>query len=299
MRSLTLPLLSPGAKKRLFPPPPLSFHPPIRHGALNSCRSVAPAARRLALVRVDVDPGEIFWRKGNTVFPLLSWNTGGQIIVFFDWRNPLLVKITRSRPPCFRTSLLDYGSRVLPWLLSLSLRGLKSSGAKGNLLGHRERFTRNTADAGYSRARVRDDKCSRLFFLALSSANMEDITDVSSACLINHIAKSIVELLKVLFKKRETSEAAPKFSGKKTRHRASRSLSTPRFRISALHSERRKRAPMPLLPALFSKRVYDSKSVFGKEKEICVDEHHRNGGREKICVDEHHGNEGAKKTTKT
>ena len=128
---------------------------------------------------------------------------------------------------------------------------------------------------------------------------MEDITDVSSACLINHIAKSIVELLKVLFKKRETSETAPKFSGKKTRHRASRSLSTPRFRISALHSERRKRAPMPLLPALFSKRVYDSKSVFGKEKEICVDEHHRNGGREKICVDEHHGNEGAKKTTKT
>ena len=127
------------------------------------------------------------------------------------------------------------------------------------------------------------DKCSRLFFLALSSANKEDITDVSSACLIHHIAKSIVELLKVLFKKRETSEAAPKFSGKKTRHRASRSLSTPRFRISALHSERRKRAPMPLLPALFSKRVYDSKSVFGKEKEICVDEHHRNEGAKKIA----------------
>ena len=32
-------------------------------------------------MRVDVGPGEFFWRKGNTVFPLLSWNTGGQIIV--------------------------------------------------------------------------------------------------------------------------------------------------------------------------------------------------------------------------
>ena len=249
MRSLTLPLLSPGAKKRLFPPPPLSFHPPIRHGALNSCRSVAPAARRLALVRVDVDPGEIFWRKGNTVFPLLSWKHRGTKNRFFRLARPfarenhaLATTLFSGLVARLRFSRISVATLFEPQGFEVERSEWKLAWASRKIFKkHRRRRVLT---------RVRVDKCSRLFFLALSSANKEDITDVSSACLIHHIAKSIVELLKVLFKKRETSEAAPKFSGKKTRHRASRSLSTPRFRISALHSERRRRAPMPLLPAL-------------------------------------------------
>ena len=120
-------------------------------------RSIPAAASPLLLVGLLLCAStwtqvRFFGGRETRFFPSSRGNTGGQRIVFFDWRGPLLVKITRSRPPCFRASLLDYGSRVFPLPLSLSLRGLKSSGANGNLLGHRERFSRNTADAGSSRA---------------------------------------------------------------------------------------------------------------------------------------------------